>query len=41
LWATLRLKVDNVTNKNYWTARYGQIYLGNPRTISLSLTTKF
>lgn len=37
---TLRLNVNNITGKNYWTTRSGILYLGNPRTVSLSAEVK-
>lgn len=38
---TWRLTVSNLTDKDYWTTRSGILYLGSPRTLSLSGTVAF
>ncbi|WP_167145081.1 TonB-dependent receptor [Pseudomonas sp. OTU750018] len=39
---TLRLNVENLTNKNYWgSVDRGFLYVGQPRTLSLSATVNF
>lgn len=38
---TARLNATNITGENYWTTRSGLLYLGNPRVVSLSLSTEF
>ncbi|WKN20214.1 TonB-dependent siderophore receptor [Azotobacter vinelandii] len=38
---TWRLSVSNLTDKDYWTTRSGILYLGAPRTVSLSSTVAF
>jgi iron complex outermembrane recepter protein len=35
---TFRVNVTNLTHKDYWTTRAGILYLGSPRTVSLSVT---
>ncbi len=39
--STWRFNIANLTNKNYWTTRSGILYLGAPRTLSLSTTLAF
>lgn len=38
---TWRLMVSNLADKDYWTTRSGILYLGAPRTLSLSGTVSF
>jgi len=38
---TWRLNAANLTGKDYWTTRNGYLYLGNPRTLSLSASLAF
>ncbi len=38
---TWRLNVSNVGDKDYWSSRSGMLYLGAPRTLSLSATLAF
>lgn len=40
---TWRAEVDNVTNKGYWSSAssYGYVNMGDPRTLKLSMTTRF
>jgi len=43
---TLRARIDNVTNKSYWSSAGGYpganyLVLGNPRTISVSASADF
>ncbi len=35
-----RLKVNNITGKNYWTTRSGILYVGNPRMVTLAVEMK-
>jgi len=35
---TLRAKLTNVANKNYWVYSGSNLYLGNPRTLAFSGT---
>lgn len=39
--ATWRMNVSNVGDKDYWSSRSGMLYLGAPRTLSLSATLAF
>lgn len=39
--AVFRVGVSNLTGKDYWTTRSGILYLGAPRTLSLSATLAF
>lgn len=38
---TFRLGASNLTGEDYWSTRSGILYLGNPRTVTLSVTTEF
>lgn len=38
---TWRLTVANLTDEDYWTTRSGILYLGSPRTVSLSMSVDF
>ena len=38
---TWRLTVANLTDEDYWTTRSGILYLGSPRTLSLSVSLAF
>lgn len=38
---TWRLNIANLTDEDYWSTRSGILYLGSPRTVSLSATVAF
>ncbi|PWV63086.1 TonB-dependent siderophore receptor [Plasticicumulans acidivorans] len=38
---TWRLNIANLTGEDYWSTRSGILYLGSPRTVSLSATVAF